>query len=317
MEKVKERIPEILNIVCPIIIFTVLILIATRFDLEISNVLTSGLEQGKYYTTNKIAELVEIFGAFPLWGMAFFGSLILFRVTYKRDDKYKYLRYIFPIASFGIAAMFLRDAFKYYYRYQGTEYLLDKLDMFLIYGLFGLFCSFVGCNAITKMKEEMAQKLLRMTFVIICSCAFYLVIEIIKSPAGRIRYRAMNQIEDFSVFMPWYHFGNKDITNIETLKEVLPKDAFKSFPSGHTFSATMIFNLLCLPSLFEKLNNLKWKSIIYGGCVLYVVFVALFRIIAGAHFLSDVTFGGLIGYVAVRFFKYLLIDRRNRLKAVV
>lgn len=314
MEKIKRRIPKILEIVIPVVIFITLILVATANDLAISKALVSGLEPGKYYTTNFFAEFIEIIGSFPIWGMAFFGCLILYRVTYLRKDRWKLLQYVFAIGAVGVAAIFCRDSFKYYYRYEGTEHLLNKFDMLVIYGLFGLFTAFLGLVFIRKMNDELASKFFRMTLVIIASCAFYLLIELIKGPAGRIRFRAMNQIDDFTIFMPWYKFGNKSIPNIADLKEVLPSDAFKSFPSGHTFSASMIFNLLCLPSLFKKLNNMKWKTIIYSGCTLYVVLVGLFRIIAGAHFLSDVTVGGFIGYTAVRFFKYLFIDRKNKLE---
>ena len=314
MEKIKERLPKILETIIPIIIFVILILVATVYDLQISKALVNGLKPGKYYTTNFVAKLVEIGGSFPIWGMTFFGCLILYRVTYLREDKWKYLQYVFALGAVGVAAIFCRDCFKYYYRYEGSEHLLNKFDMLLIYGLFGLFCAFLGLVFIRKLNDDHANKFLRMTFVIIGSCAFYLLIEIIKGPAGRIRFRAMNQLDDFSIFMPWYKFGNKSIPNIGELKEMLPSDAFKSFPSGHTFSASMIFNLLCLPSLFKKFDNMKWKTIIYSGCILYVVFVGLFRIIAGAHFLSDITFGGFIGYTAVRFFKYLFIDRKNRLE---
>ena len=65
-----------------------------------------------------------------------------------------------------------------------------------------------------------------------------------------------------------------------------------------------------MPYLFDRFNNKKWKVLWYVIPICYTGFVATFRIIVGAHFLSDVLFGGTIAYVAAEAFKYLLITRK-------
>ena len=71
------------------------------------------------------------------------------------------------------------------------------------------------------------------------------------------------------------------------------KDEFKSYPSGHTAEASIVL----VPITFLPLANAKFKKLqmplFYGGCAL-VLIVALARILAGAHYLSDVSTGATI-----------------------
>lgn len=70
-------------------------------------------------------------------------------------------------------------------------------------------------------------------------------------------------------------------------------DNFKSYPSGHTAEAS----ILLATSNFLPLANAKFKKyqrpIFYSSYGLIVV-VAFARILAAAHFLSDVSFGAFI-----------------------
>ena len=71
-------------------------------------------------------------------------------------------------------------------------------------------------------------------------------------------------------------------------------DWYKSFPSGHTSAGAMVITLTLIPSIFAKTNTLAKKVITYTVVVLYVIAVAISRIVVGAHFLTDVTFGAMI-----------------------
>ena len=85
-------------------------------------------------------------------------------------------------------------------------------------------------------------------------------------------------------------------------------DSCKSFPSGHTFSAAVIYSLLCLPSLFDKLNKPWIKALFYVGTIGYTAFVAISRILVGAHYMSDVLMGGTIAFVAAMLGKEMFVD---------
>ena len=95
----------------------------------------------------------------------------------------------------------------------------------------------------------------------------------IKIPWGRWTYRDMLEIGDLSLFTPWY----------------LPQgiNGHHSFISGHT---ALSFCVLPVVLLFRKNNkrySIAWLLVITWGVV-----GALSRVAIGAHFPSDVLFGG-------------------------
>ena len=97
----------------------------------------------------------------------------------------------------------------------------------------------------------------------------------------------------------------------------IEKDNFKSYPSGHTTEASILF----APITFLPLANEKFKKYqmpaFYGACGL-VVLVAFARILAAAHFLSDVSTGAtimltlvIIANEVVMRIKQLQIEKQN------
>lgn len=115
------------------------------------------------------------------------------------------------------------------------------------------------------------------------------VIRLIKIGWGRMRYRDMLKVGDFTGFTPWYipngYNGNT------------------SFPSGHTASACNIF-------IFVVLFNGKRRYIANGVALLFVVLTMFSRIVVNAHFLSDVLIGGLVSYLCY-FIIRLLFERKK------
>lgn len=115
------------------------------------------------------------------------------------------------------------------------------------------------------------------------------VIRLIKIGWGRMRYRDMLKVGDFTGFTPWYipngYNGNT------------------SFPSGHTASACNIF-------IFVVLFKGKRRYIANGVALLFVVLTMFSRIVVNAHFLSDVLIGGLVSYLCY-FIIRLLFERKK------
>ncbi len=73
----------------------------------------------------------------------------------------------------------------------------------------------------------------------------------------------------------------------------IAKDDFKSFPSGHTAEASILFVVATFfPLASKKLEKYQLPAFIGASCL--VLLVAFARIMAGAHFLSDVSFGATI-----------------------
>lgn len=70
-------------------------------------------------------------------------------------------------------------------------------------------------------------------------------------------------------------------------------DNFKSYPSGHTAEASILLvTTLFLPLAGKKFKKLQWPLFIASCCL--IVIVAFARILAAAHFLSDVSTGATV-----------------------
>ena len=127
-------------------------------------------------------------------------------------------------------------------------------------------------------------------FVIIA--AWLLVSEVIKYLACRPRPRNI-YIENIATFRNWYQFQP-----FFCFKEGM-KDC-KSFVSGHAFIATCTVGALpLLLSLYKKDSGVK--ATIIGMCVagVFTFVVAFSRIVAYAHFMSDVM-GGIAASCAAQ-----------------
>ena len=77
----------------------------------------------------------------------------------------------------------------------------------------------------------------------------------------------------------------------------LAADAFSSFPSGHTANAASLLALAWLP--FRGKRRERTQRIVFWACAAFAIVVALARIVAGAHFLTDVSAGFAVQLLAL------------------
>ena len=117
------------------------------------------------------------------------------------------------------------------------------------------------------------------------------VIPTIKDNMHRPRYRFLITTDEVKFHNWWEPF--KEYKEYITAHKDEPHDNFKSYPSGHTAEASILF----VPVTFLPLANDKFKKVqmpaFYGACGLMLL-VAFARILAAAHFLSDVSWGAFI-----------------------
>ena len=94
----------------------------------------------------------------------------------------------------------------------------------------------------------------------------------IKIPWGRWTFRDMLEVDDLSLFTPWY----------------LPQgnNGHHSFISGHTAFAFFVLPIVLLLRKNKKHYTIAWVLVMLWGTV-----AAFSRIAIGAHFPSDVLFG--------------------------
>lgn len=171
--------------------------------------------------------------------------------------------------AFGLISAFGGICFCGYIYVQFST--LVSLFAFLITGLVaGVFIAMLR-----KKTADQLYELLKIAVVtIIYLLSVLIVINIIKVFWGRVRYRDMTDPAQFSYwFIPQGINGNR------------------SFPSGHTANAATLYVVTMLAPLVKKI----WQKILcYILPLLWIVVMAVSRVMVGAHFASDVLFGGLI-----------------------
>jgi undecaprenyl-diphosphatase len=72
-----------------------------------------------------------------------------------------------------------------------------------------------------------------------------------------------------------------------------------SLPSGHATVAVAFF--ACLAFILVKLNFEKKSGLIYSSAILIILLIGFSRIYLGAHYLTDILAGYLIGLVGLIF----------------
>lgn len=107
---------------------------------------------------------------------------------------------------------------------------------------------------------------------------------------------------DFSAFTRWYTIGD----------DMGKYSKADSFPSGHVMNSSAVFLSYLFFISNEKLKKAAPALLVFSS--VYVSLMAIARIAAGAHYLTDVTFGLMIGYcVFLLSYKFyaLIVKKEN------
>lgn len=318
----------ILSISLFIVIFAILLVIATFFDLQISKILTKiSLPEGQYITNDPFAATVEIFATIP--APLFIGIGFLFIFIYcKRfltGKKSKALMILSMLLATVAFVYMISDIFKYLIRHITLNELSDTSGFYLyiVYLIFALPIEGFVYLLIKNTPDDVVKNMLKLTLVVVIVVALTtIIINLgVKNIFGRIRYRAMNMDRDdpnygFAAYMRWYEIKGKWITKEEMEAMWSTHDAIKSFPSGHTASAGTTYALIILPTILNRKDDKKLNILMYVISILWTGICAIGRIAAGAHFMSDTLFGGTLSFVIVVLLKEFYIDKGEHIKAL-
>jgi membrane-associated phospholipid phosphatase len=281
------------------VIFVALAVTATFTDLWVSKTIAD-IKPGEYFSKNLFGVIGEVFGSFPVYYMIGL-SLIILGIN-GVDFKYEKLFFILGIVG-GFVAMLigaddcLKDFADHAPKYEEWKRILQLL---LASG-FALLFEIPTVLFLKNLSTETKRKL----FIFACVVLVMVIISQIfiyalKALAGRARFRAINFLGNESMFDKWFVFhGTRYSDNPVLIDLELAKDAYRSFPSGHTAATAAVYGFLCLPFIFERFNTKKWKVILYTSTIALTGYVAISRIVVGAHFFSDVLFGGTITFASV------------------
>lgn len=184
----------------------------------------------------------------------------------------------------------------------------EDLPQFIYFAV----CAFVAAAAIflcSKIDKQKLRKLEGLALAGILLGIFSKILEECKEITGRVRFRemvaysngfidedglsdathspltkAMADSTDFSAFTAWYKKGD----------DMGIYDHSNSFPSGHTTYCCSMFLTYILCKAYDKLKKLAPFALFFSAA--YVIVIAATRMIAGAHYLTDVAGAAIIGY---------------------
>ncbi len=296
------------------LIFGGLLLTATFTDLQVSRILTQhALPAGQYYADDFFGVVFECIGTAPelLTGGLCASMLAVWAL---RLMKHGALRTLLMLAggagTVGAYTWEFYDLFHYICRHLPGD---RSVPLFLwgVAAFLALFCATLTLYAVNCFSDDTLRRLPRFACVTMGSILLALaLVNILKNPIGRMRYRAMNVVGDFSGYTPWYVAnGQPDKT---WMRETFgTADACKSFPSGHTRAAAGTFYLVSLADVIDIKSKCR-RALLWCFAILFTGLVAVSRIVVGAHFFSDVLVGGTIGFsVCMVSREFFLVDRRH------
>ena len=270
------------------------------------------IAQAIYAPHNPLVIFISTLGLFPL----VYPTCILFGVLVQRSlasQKPQALRMVGVIACAALAMLFsalitksilsVRDGFGGLVGFEPSG-----LISIVIGGAIGAALCALGFNAgKANDAKDLARRVVTIVVVLAVS---YLAVELVKNFMTRPRPRLLFAGYEGIEFSPWYRkfSGASEFMTAYGIE----KDAFKSFPSGHSLQAASLLAAfyglsLVYPSLQKKLGIALVVQIVFA------LIVMACRMILGAHFLSDVSVGALFSVIA--FFVLMALQRRPRAMA--
>ena len=259
---------KIKNCFVPVILYVLLfagLAVGTFYDYQISQTLAQ---------MDAWARLMEIWAEPPsLLFVAFSFAALAVYVMKQRVKGHIYLSGLCFIGGVIATYSTITRTVEYYsietYEMTLTK-ILSGVGTVIIMALFVKLASMIKDETLIKIKPALVT-------VVAVGLATLVIISSIKSVWGRERFRAM---EDISHFTRWYIPVGRALD-----------DAHKSFPSGHTSNAVILYTV---SFIFDKLGDKKKANTAKLLAILWVALVMFSRIVCGAHFLSDTCAGAII-----------------------
>ena len=187
----------------------------------------------------------------------------------------------------------------------------DKLYIALPIGLVLIAPAFYLGFRLMKHNDE--KNMIYYILAGICLIGFVTVTGlIIKEFSHRPRYRSIDAVSGKSYGIPFLNWYESLSSYKDIIKQYgVSSTEFKSFPSMHTASAAVLAPILYI---ITKLNpKLESKTLLFVSLgLLWGIITAISRVMAGAHYLSDVSFGGIVFVFYCLIFYYLFKYWKNK-----
>ena len=256
------------------------IVLGSFFDLNISTAIAS--------PTNALGLTISAIG--PTIGFAgvaaMGGAFIALAIKGKYPVALKVVFYVLAACCFGVSIYYPAGE---YFGINGFYHAAPKWLGYLIVIVPEAAAGYGGYVLFKDCQNRNIWIVFCVIIGLLCT-ALLVVIPTLKDNMHRPRYRLISTT-DVVGFHNWW----EPCKNYKELIEAydIAGDNFKSYPSGHTAEASILFApITFLPLAHEKFKKYQ-MPLFYGACAL-VLLVAFARILAAAHFLSDVSTGATI-----------------------
>ena len=264
------------------VLFIVGLLAASFFDLEISSALSglSGTGGTLSLSVPVPASVLEILGE---WPAVIISAAAFYLVTSVLADNH-------PKAAVWIRIFSVLPAtcLMAYGCGKTAEYLYDGLTakMYPAVVLVSAALALAALLCIGLIPKAARKRLFYPAAYTLAAAILILVtVSALKVVWGRIRLRELVASGSLDGFTPWYRPNFFSGSH--------------SVPSGHTAHNTLT---LMLP-LWLYGKGTKYKTALYIACAAFILMMAVSRLAAGAHYLSDVLFGFVIAFVITELVK--------------
>ena len=257
------------------------IIFGTFFDLQISQAIAS--------PSNKFALFISAIG--PTVGFASVaamgGGFIALAIHGKYHIALKILFYVLAACCFAVSIIYPKGEYFGVNGFYGAA--PEWVAYFIVVPLEA--AAMVGGYFLFKDCQNKNMWIVFCVIIVTLLIALLATIPTIKDHMHRPRFRFLLEVNNMDLFHRWYEpCGEyKDLIALTGTH----KDNFKSFPSGHTAEASILFvTFTFFPLAHKKYEKLAMP--LFGFAAFWVALIALARILAAAHFLSDVSWGATI-----------------------
>ena len=257
------------------------LILGSFLDLQISQGLGASASNGFAVGVSAIAPTFG-FAAIAFIGGGFFA--LGMKPTYKT-----LFRVLFYIAAAGCLGMSVYFAGKEYFGVNGFS---GKAPMIVGYLIALVVLTGVSVGGYFVLRD-VTHPYAWVIYVIALGVAFIALVPgttLLKAIFHRPRYRSLVLCEGIDFHAWWKPCGNYK----QLMAEYgLTSEEFKSFPSGHSCEISLLFLVpTFLPVVSEKIRKIQIPLFI--GAAVLALLTMFCRILAGAHFLSDVSVGAML-----------------------
>lgn len=296
-----------------ILIFGGLLVVATLYDYQITHFLANKwMHDGQYFSSNIYGRIFEVIGEMPLYLFVIIASVIIVINLEKMKNKPGriILTILFLIVGVGIGFYGWNRVGKYLSELnpENLAFLHDNSIASIAKLLLSMMVEVIVYYFASKYFKDLSYKLLPFAIIVlICALLSNGFVQGLKPFAARERYRATYYLDyNYNVihngFTPWYKLNGSSSDIVDALKsqgvDTAKTTFYSSFPSGHTCGISIVYSLMFIPFYLEKTNQMKYKWIFIVLPIFLTGLVGVSRMVMGAHYMSDVLFGGTSGFIS-------------------